>query len=92
MPKAVGRRYIAHHECDIRLRRMATTPTFYPYSPEPHRGIAQSAPVALDVIKLAIDAEEGRAWFFETHACERLRELFPAAITFLIEDDYRSTN
>lgn len=31
---------------------MATTPTFYPYSPEPHRGIAQSVPVARNVIKL----------------------------------------
>jgi hypothetical protein len=88
MPKAVRRRYIAHHECDIRLRRMATTPTFYPYSPAPHRGIAQSAPVAQDVIKLAIDADEARAWFSETHACQQLRELFPAAIVFLIEDDY----
>ena len=67
---------------------MATTLTFYPYSREPHRGIAQSVPVAQDVIKLAIDADEARAWFFETHACQRLRELFPAAITFLIEDDY----
>lgn len=67
---------------------MATTPTFYPYSPEPYRGIAQSAPVARDVIKPAIDAEEARAWFFEKHACQRLRELFPAAIAFLIEDDY----
>ena len=42
---------------------MATTPTFYPYSPEPHRGIAQSTPVAQDVIKLAIDADEAEAWF-----------------------------
>lgn len=77
-----------HHKRGLQLERMATTLTFYPYSPEPHRGIAQSAPVAQDVIKLAIDAEEARAWFFETHACQRLQELFPAAIAFLIEDDY----
>ena len=73
---------------DRQLRRMATTPTFYPYSPRPHLGIARSAPVARDVIKLEIDAEEAQAWFCDTHACQRLLELFPAAIAFLIEDDY----
>ncbi len=67
---------------------MATTPTFYPCSPQPHHGIAQSAPVASDVIKLEIDAKEAEAWFSERQACQRLRELFPAAIAFLIEDDY----
>ena len=67
---------------------MAAARTFYPYSPEPHHGIAQSTPVASDVIKLEIDAEEAEAWFSERHACQRLRELFPAAIAFLIQDDY----
>ncbi|GAQ26667.1 hypothetical protein SAMD00023378_0350 [Ralstonia sp. NT80] len=67
---------------------MTTSPTFYPYSPEPHRGIAQSRRVARDVIKLTIDAEEARAWFFETHPCQRLRELIPSATAFLIEDYY----
>ena len=44
--------------------------------------------MARDVIKLEIDAEEAQAWFCDTHACQRLLELFPAAIAFLIEDDY----
>lgn len=61
---------------------------FYPYGPSPHRGIAQSRPAAADVIKLAIEAREADRWFDERQAAVRLKQLFPNAIEFIIQDDY----
>lgn len=63
---------------------------FYPYSPEPHRGIERSRPVAEAVIKLAIDAREAVDWFCESRAALRLKQLFPNAIEFIVQDDYVS--
>ncbi|WP_175425818.1 hypothetical protein [Trinickia violacea] len=61
---------------------------FYPYSSNPHRGIEQSWPVPADVIKVAIEAREADRWFGERQATSRLKQLFPNAIEFLIQDDY----
>lgn len=63
---------------------------FYPYGPEPHRGIERSRPVAADVIKLAIQAREADRWFDEKQAVLLLKQVFPNAIEFIIQDDYLS--
>lgn len=63
----------------------------YPYTPEPHKGIAASLAVAADVIHLFIDAREADEFFFwTTAAAEKLKQLFPQLKKVVIEDDYLS--
>ncbi|MEQ5842982.1 hypothetical protein N0A02_26355 [Paraburkholderia acidicola] len=76
---------IKEREDTMESQRLAK---FYPSGPNPHRGIEHSRPVAADVIKLAVEALEADRWFDERQATLRLKQLFPNAIEFLIQDDY----